>query len=79
LKPQAPKPISWNVASKAVRVGEIQVPDKAIEKSAAEFKVRPADGDTAMARREGEITSDDLKHWPHHLALPPTRCGICEA
>jgi hypothetical protein len=23
-----------------------------------------------MTRRKGEIARDDLKHWPHHVALP---------
>jgi hypothetical protein len=57
----APKRIIWNVykiASKAVWLGTVEAADEAaaIDKDAAEFKVRPAtDGDTAIMRGEGLV------------------------
>jgi hypothetical protein len=51
-KPELPKPASWNiykVASKAVRLGEVEAPDEsiAIKKAAAGKSVR-----TRLALRE---------------------------
>jgi hypothetical protein len=50
-KPEPPKPATWTISAKAVRLGTVEAADEAtaIEKAAAEFKV-PANRLMALRR-----------------------------
>jgi hypothetical protein len=74
-KPEPPKPISRNLATKAARPDEVEAQDEAAAIQREGIRAgHEADGDTAMTRREGEI-SDLKRNGRITWCFRPKRCG----